>query len=112
VLRYLSEDERHRVAEVFAEYGCNPPDNGKILVDERDGKIVALQCLHQVLHAGPVWIAPEFRGQGLWPEMQKKLESDMEPGTFFYQFGTEKNESRLRELGLTPMGWNVWGKRV
>jgi hypothetical protein len=112
VLRYLRDDERERVAGVFAEYGCVPPVAGKILVHEEDGKIVGLQCLHQVWHAGPVWIAPEFRGQGKWQEMQAKLESDMEPGMYFYQFGTPKNEARLKELGLTPLGWTVWGKRV
>lgn len=112
MLRYLEENERDLVAHIFAEYGCRAPDNGKIIVDVEDGKIIGMQCLHQVWHAGPVWIAPEFRGQGRWLPMQEKLEADMPKDFYYYQFGTEKNQARLAELGLTPLGWTVWGKRV
>lgn len=112
MLRYLKHDERNLVAPIFSEFGCVPPNNGKLLINEEQGKLIGLQCFHQVWHAGPVWVHPEHRGQGKWQEMQKKLEADMKPGTYFYQFGTAENEQRLKELGLTSLGWTVWGKRV
>ncbi len=44
--------------------------------------------------------------------MQEKFEETLPAGFGFYQFGTTKNESQLRRLGLDPLGWTVWAKKV
>ena len=100
------------LASVFAEYASMLPTNGFIIVGREHGRVVMFQCCHQVTHAGPVWIAPELRGQGLWRELQEFTEREMKKReiTTYYQFGTIQNESQLRRLGLHPLGWTVWMK--
>lgn len=111
-MRELPPREWSRLKQIFHNYGCHVPDNGHIVVLEEGKRIVGFQCLHRVWHAGPAWIAPEYRGQGLWQHMQRKVEGLLEHDDFYYQFGTKENESALVRFGLLPMGWTVWGKRV
>lgn len=111
-MRYLNPSEHHLIAPVFTTYGCEPPTDGRILVTEDTKGIASLQCIHKVLHAGPVWVRPDQRGKGLWQQMQRQVEADLPPNTYFYQFGTDSNQKRLHDLGLTPLGWTVWGKRT
>lgn len=110
--RFLDPTEVPKVEGVFRELDCEPPKNGRIWVGEENGEIVSLQCLHYVPHMGPVWIRPDYRGKGLWAKMQGALEKILPKGFGFYQFGTAKNISQLRRLGMTPLGWLVWVKRV
>jgi len=110
--RILPTSEYERIAPIFAEFGCAPPEDGWVFVGEEAGEVVSLQCVHKVIHAGPVWIRPDHRGNGVWPEMQEHVERALGEGAYYYQFGTDKNERRLQELGLEPLGWRVWGKRL
>lgn len=100
------------LAPIFQEMHCSIPYNGRIWVGEEDEEVVSFQCIHQIWHAGPVWVRPDKRGQGFWRRMQQALEKTLQAGFGFYQFGTPKNESQLRRLGLTPLGWTVWIKKV
>jgi hypothetical protein len=110
--RFLADGESSKVAHIFSEMGCDIPSVMRIFVGEENGEIVSFQCLHQVWHAGPVWVKPEMRGKGLWAEMQSIFEKQLPAGFGFYQFGTAENESQLCRLGLKPLGWTVWAKRV
>lgn len=110
--RFLEPQEFYKVAPAFIETGCEIPPQMRIWAGEEDGEIASFQCVHQVCHLGPVWVRPDRRGQGLWAPMQRALERRLGKGFGFYQFGTEKNESQLKRLGLTPLGWKVWIKKV
>jgi hypothetical protein len=108
--RFLERSEHGKVASIFARENCAITPTMRIFVGEDDGEIVSFQCLHQVWHAGPVWVKPELRGRGLWLKMQRQFERTLPSGFSFYQFGTMKNGSQLRRLGLHPLGWTVWLK--
>ena len=110
--RYLEKEEYVKVVPVFMEAHSEISPTMRIYVGEENGEIVSFQCLHQVWHAGPVWVKPELRGRGLWTLMQRSFEGTLPAGFGFYQFGTTENESQLRRLGLRPLGWTVWTKRV
>ncbi len=110
--RFLQKHEYGKVNQVFLEENCEITPTMRIFVGEENGDIVSFQCLHQVWHAGPVWVKPEMRGKGLWKRMQEKFEGTLPAGFGFYQFGTPENESQLHRLGLRPLGWTVWTKRV
>lgn len=110
--RFLDPQEFYKVVAMFNEMDCEIPPRMRIFVAEENGQIASFQCVHLVCHLGPVWVDPDKRGRGLWKKMQEKLESKLPRGFGFYQFGTDQNESQLKRMGLTPLGWRVWVKRM
>lgn len=112
IYRFLRREEFFKVAPMFQEMACEIPPKMQIFAGEENGQIVSFQCAHLVCHLGPVWVHPTKRGRGLWKQMQEVLESKLPHGFGFYQFGTEKNASQLKRMGLTPTNWRVWFKKI
>jgi hypothetical protein len=111
IFRKLTGEEVQELAPIFASYDCEPPENGFVLAGYEGEELVCFQCFHQVNHAGPAWVREDKRGNGLWKQMQDELEALLPIGTYFYQFGTELNQTQLERLKMTSLGWTVWGKR-
>ena len=110
----LPVTECQELTPIFTEYDSVLPKQGFIVVAREGKRIVAFQCCHPVVHAGPVWITPELRGNGMWQELQEASESELKKRGVeaYYQYGTELNEVQLARLGLKPLGWTVWMKEL
>jgi hypothetical protein len=111
--RILPKAEWPKLKTIFEQYNCRMPIEGEIAVGEEGGKIVSVQCIHKVVHLGPVWIHPDHRHQHKWGPLQAFAEQNLPEGfDYYYQFGTTENQSQLTRMNVRPLGWTVWGKRV
>jgi len=63
--RILPQEEWPRLAGTEAEklWPMLNPENARVWVVEKDGKIVATWTLLRVVHAECIWVAPEVRGE-------------------------------------------------
>lgn len=73
VVRELDRGEYNRVQEAggpLAGYDLSQIDHMRITAVEEDGRIIAYWCAAMLVHAEPLWIAPEARSR---PIVVKKL---------------------------------------
>ena len=73
VVRELDRGEYNRVQEAggpLAGYDLSQIEHMRITAVEQDGRIVAYWCASMLVHAEPLWIAPEARGR---PIVVRKL---------------------------------------
>lgn len=86
-------------------------DNLSIIeaIDEQ-GDIIGHLYLELVPHAGKLWVAEEWRHQGVATKLFEFLDSNLvhESGSGYYVFpSNEGSKSVCRRLGLEPLG-EVW----
>src|ERR1700677_3281503 len=76
IYRQLPADEWERLREPYRLNGGELPsqDCSTSIVAEKDSRIVGFWGLNYILHAGPIWVAPEFRGQGVSDSMAEVLD--------------------------------------
>lgn len=115
-LRRLRPDERDRVKPVYEAENGHLPDEGDavfyVAEDER-GDIIGLWALELMLHAGPLWVDPRYRGYGLYRKLFDLMVKDLPkvPGSGFYVFsGSDRTSHILQNLGLTDLAWRVYKK--
>ena len=93
------------------EGGCLNDTTMAIAVGRYNGEIVALQGLDFIPHGGPLWIHPDFRGQGIYRPLNAMFETLFNKirGSGYFMFpSNNKSKSICKKLGLTKMDWEVW----
>lgn len=107
--RILPRDEYARLAGTEAEslWPLMRPEDGHIVVVERDGAIVGCWALLRVVHAECVWVAPAERGN---PVVAKRLlrgmrEQAKQMGAHSVYTGATTDDVKrlLSKLGARPL---------
>lgn len=112
--RMLNRDELFKLKKFYKEFDC--PSNLKNLftasvVQTIDERIVGMLGFELVPHAGPLYIDPNYRGQGLAIQLYKTIESNIskEPGTGYYTFPSNEISIKIaQKLGLEKLPCEVW----
>lgn len=113
--RIISDGEWEKMRPVFEAQGDPLPDpkfSTAAIAD--DGNLAGLWLVKSVIHAGPLWVREDLRGQGIWRGLHEQVERLMphSPGTGYYTFsGSEKVEAIHRKLGFTELPLKVWERR-
>jgi GNAT superfamily N-acetyltransferase len=113
-LRQLHPGEWGRLKDVFvSEFGTDamPDPESTLVFAEFDGdSLVCFFMLERVTHAGPFYVAPEYRNRGLALAMAWQAER-MTAGQELYIAATRKGvEKMCADFGLTRVRGTLWRK--
>jgi hypothetical protein len=117
-VRPLTPEEYSLAEPIFvSEGGTMPhPSQSRIIgAFDESGSLVGLWTVQLAYHAGPLWVRPDHRGEGLWLQLHEVLCDTFSGagGTGFYSFsGEPKVEAIFRRLGYTDLGYKVWKKEL
>lgn len=111
--RRLQSEEWEKLRPVYASQGAELPSpeyNGAI-VAEVDGQIVGMNGLNLIIHAGPLWVHPDWRRLGIATRMGQELDALIkglgEAG--YYSFPSNRNsEAIMQKLGMERLDWTVY----
>ncbi len=112
-VRMLPDAEWEKARPIYEAHGDKLPElgSGQIIVAEADGQIIGLWGVNMVLHAGPLWVAPEFRRMGVADEMGKAVDA-MAQGLGakgYLMFPSNRGAVAVAErMHLTPTEWVVY----
>lgn len=101
-----------QIGYLFDQWGEQTPDPQRAFVAialDPDDRIVALQVMQFVLHAEPLWVAPEWRGKfnvlGLLAALEHHLITILPSGFTYHVMATRRNIERLATLaGMSVVG--------
>lgn len=115
--RRIPPEEWHRLREVYESNGMPlpPAERNSGVIAEVDGQIVGHQGLHTLLHAGPLWVAPEWRGRGVSDGMNFEIERivrEMGASAYFMFPSNAQSENAVRRFGLSKLPWQVFVREV
>jgi GNAT superfamily N-acetyltransferase len=113
--RQLPADEWEKLREVYRGQSDDLPPAGQntAIVAEVDGQIIGMWGVNLVVHAGPLWVDPAWRGKGISDQMGTQVEELVRKlgASGYLMFpsnaGAEKVATRL---GLEQPGWKVYRK--
>lgn len=117
--RMLRPDEWPKVEPIFIEHGgpqslpC--PEASAILVAEEQGGIVGFLVIQPVVHAEPVWVREDHRGNGIARKLFSEVDDFMKGIGIkaYYTFSTETIVERLAQgNGMSLLPWKVWMKEA
>jgi GNAT superfamily N-acetyltransferase len=112
--RLLSPKEWPRLKEIFAsEFGTDEmpdPATTEIYAGTEGDEVICFFMRERVVHAGPFYVAPEHRGQGLARRMAEQA-LEMSRGEEVYVSVTTPEAKHLAEsLGLTRIAGTLYCK--
>jgi len=91
---------------------CSPNIVTHVVAQLPDETIVGSLSLELIPHAGGLWIAEPFRGQGVAVKLYKEIENKVltqVSNSGYYTFPSNPTAVRVMEkLGLEKMPWEVW----
>lgn len=107
-----SRGEWAQIEFLFEQWGEPAPDPQRAFVAialDAGGRVVALQVMQFVLHAEPLWVAPEWRGKfnvlRLLKALEHHLQSILPFGFTYHIMATRRNIERLATLaGMSLLG--------
>lgn len=77
-VRFLQPEEYPMADEFFSREGIPrlDPNWSKIVaaIDLATGKVEGVMCLQVVAHAEPIWLSPDYRGDGIWRGMAETMD--------------------------------------
>lgn len=105
-------EEWAQIEYLFEQWGEQTPDPKRAFVAislDPDDRVVALQVMQFVLHAEPLWVAPEWRGKfnvlGLLATLERHLVKLLPSGFTYHVMATRRNIERLASLaGMSVVG--------
>ena len=110
--RQISPDEWGRLQEIYRENGAELPEaeRNTAIVAEVAGRVVGMWGINLVIHAGPLWVDPEWRGKGVSDGMSKALDALVRPlASGYLMFPSNAASERVaRRIGLEEMNWKVF----
>lgn len=99
---------------LFDQWGEAIPDSRRAVVAialDAEDRVIALQVMQFVLHAEPLWVAPEWRGKFNVLRLVRRLEehlSSILPGFSYFILATRRNVEKLAALaGMQIIGPGV-----
>lgn len=113
-IRELPRIEWSRLANHPSLHGLALPDPSaaRLIVAEEAGEIVAYWFLVAVLHAEPIWIAPQYRGTTLVKRLWQRLRSCIDtcaPSAFCFSEQSRPEVGRyLERLGLRRLNYEIY----
>lgn len=115
ICRQLPATEWEKLTDIYRAHSDElpPAEQNTAVVAEVDGRIVGLWGLNVVLHAGPLWVAPEWRGRGVSDQMGaaiEKLAHDLGSKGYLMFPSNQHAERAAARAGLTPVDWKVYRK--
>ncbi len=114
LVRQLLPEEWQRLLPFYLEQGASLPPPETAVIAEYKGHIVGLFALNVLLHAGPVWVAREWRGQGISDRMGQQLDELARATAFpgYLMLPSNPHSARLAvRLGLEPTGCSVYQRK-
>jgi GNAT superfamily N-acetyltransferase len=111
--RQLPPEEWSNLADIYRAQADELPqaEQNTAIVAEVDGRIVGMWGLNLIAHAGPLWVDPEWRGQGVPDRMGHALDELVKRlgGKGYLTFPSHRGaEEAMIRLGLTPTTWKVF----
>jgi len=111
--RQIPPEEWPRLKGIYEanEIPLPPAEKNSAVVAEFEGKIVGMQGIHQIWHAGPIWVAPEWRGVGVSDRMDKEIQRIVREcgASGYFMFPANPfSEAAVRRFGLKEMSWKVF----
>ena len=115
ICRQLPAAEWEKLTEVYRSQSDElpPAEQNTAVVAEVDGRIVGMWGLNLVLHAGPLWVAPEWRGKGVSDQMGAAVEQlarNLGAKGYLMFPSNEHAERAAARAGLTPAQLKVYRK--
>ncbi len=109
-----TEQEWAQIGLLFQQWGEETPDPRRAFVAiavDAGGRLIALQVMQFVLHAEPLWVAPEWRGKFNVLRLVRRLEEHLRsilPEFSYYIMATRRNVEKLATLaGMHVIGPGV-----
>jgi GNAT superfamily N-acetyltransferase len=114
-IRRLPPEEWEKLRSAYASQGAElpPPEQNTAIVAEADGKIVGLWGINLTVHAGPLWVDPEWRGKGVPDAMSGSLDELIRSfgGRGYLMFPSNKGSEQVAvRMGLRPVNWKIYVK--
>ena len=102
-----------KLEPIYQSQGDTLPsaEQNRVIVAESGGGIVGMCGVNLVAHIGPLWVAPEFRGNGMGQAMTQAAEDLIKQlgGKGYLMFPSNRASSRVAEkMGLEQMSWKVF----
>lgn len=114
--RQLGADEWERLRHIYEEQGVPlpPADSNLAVIAEANGEVVGLCGINMVIHMGPLWVDPAWRGQGvsdgIAAEADRMIRSMGASG--YLMFPSNKGSAGVAErLALEPTGCQVFQRK-
>ncbi len=113
VIRRLPKDEWERLGPIYAAQGgpLGHSEQNEAIIAEMGAEIVGMWALNLVPHAGPLWVAPGWRGHGIAQNMGKVLDNIAQGLGVegYFSFPSNPDSVRVMErLGMTFLPWKVY----
>jgi ribosomal protein S18 acetylase RimI-like enzyme len=113
--KMLKKDELYKLKRIY-KLNESPRDPTKSLLSAAviqlpDETIVGMLGFELIPHAGPLWVKPEFRRNGLAVALYQMIESQLSQnhGTGYYTFmSNDASKALAQKLGLEKLPWEVW----
>ncbi|HLG97143.1 MAG TPA: GNAT family N-acetyltransferase [Bryobacteraceae bacterium] len=116
-IRLLPDSEWARLKDIYAANGWElpSPEHNRAVVAEHAGEIIGMWGMNAIAHAGPLYVAPEFRKQGIAVLLGRGVEREMlslAEGRFLVFASNPGSIAVARKLGYREHGWKVFEAQV
>lgn len=113
----LPPERWHELAEVFrGEFGTDEmpdPERTEIRAEfDSEGSVMCFYLLERVVHAGPFYVAPGWRGRGLAREMAQEALRLTEGEEGYIAATRPEVEHLAGDLGLVRITGSLWCKEA
>ncbi|MCE5309637.1 MAG: GNAT family N-acetyltransferase [Acidobacteriales bacterium] len=114
-VRHIPPEEWERLRGTYEQQGDTLPraEQNTAIVAEVDGKIVGMWGINLLIHAGPLWVDPEWRGKGVPDQMGVALDELVKNagGKGYLMFPSNKGSEQVAvRMGLKPAAWKIYVK--